>query len=344
MAAATRGRLAGSTAGLLDHAIPRRRGILTVLTYHRVDEPDARPDLMPTLISATPATFAKQVAFLARHFEPVSLADVLEALEQPELLPRRAVLVTFDDAYRDFATHAWPVLRTAAVPATLFVPTAFPYDPTLTFWWARLWAAIRDGAPGASVTTPAGALQVGPERARDTVASIRTWLKSLDHDEAMRELERLVARIPSGPALEDPASTSTTREPAVLGWDELRRLAGEGVTLAPHTRHHPLLDRVPIERAVDEIVGSHADLERELASAVPRVLAYPSGAHDGSAVEAARRAGMDLAMTTRRGGNDLRTADRWRLRRINVGSRAGVPLLRAQLAWAAAIDARRAPA
>ena len=93
---------------------------------------------------------------------------------------------------------------------------------------------------------------------------------------------------------------------------------------------------------MDEIAGAHADLERELGSAVPRVLAYPSGAHGGSAVEAARQAGMQLAMTTSRGGNDLRTADRLRLRRINVGGRAGVPLVRAQLAWAAAIDARRA--
>ena len=50
---------------------------------------------------------------------------------------------------------------------------------------------------------------------------------------------------------------------------------------------------------------------------------------------------MDIAMTTDRGGNDLRRVDRLRLRRINVGGRAGVPLIRAQLAWAAGLDARR---
>jgi hypothetical protein len=70
------------------------------------------------------------------------------------------------------------------------------------------------------------------------------------------------------------------------------------------------------------------------------VLAYPSGAYGGSAPEAAERAGMHLAMTTDRGGNDLRRADRWRLRRINVGGRASTPLVRAQLAWAGALDAR----
>lgn len=343
MAAATRGPLAGLAAGLLDRALPRRRGVLTILTYHRVDEPAARPELMPSLISATPAAFAEQVAFVAGHAEPVSLSDVLAAIDRPESLTERAVLVTFDDAYRDFATNAWPVLQAADVPVTLFVPTAFAADPAATFWWDRLWAAVRGGAPGRSVSTPVGTLPVGPEHARATVASIRTWVKGLDHDEAMEQVDRLVGEIWLALAPEAaPDESSAAAEPAVLGWDDLRRLAGEGVTLAPHTRHHPLLDRVPLDRAVDEIAGAHADLERELGSAVPRVLAYPSGAHGGSAVEAARQAGMQLAMTTSRGGNDLRTADRLRLRRINVGGRAGVPLVRAQLAWAAAIDARRA--
>jgi hypothetical protein len=50
---------------------------------------------------------------------------------------------------------------------------------------------------------------------------------------------------------------------------------------------------------------------------------------------------MDLAMTTVRGGNDLRRVDRHRLRRINVGGRASTPLVRAQLAWAGGLDARR---
>ena len=129
----------------------------------------------------------------------------------------------------------------------------------------------------------------------------------------------------------------------MLGWDDLRRLAGDGVALAPHTRHHPLLDRVALDRAVDEIQGSLADLERETGAVAPvsRVLAYPSGSHGESAVEAARRAGMRLAMTTSRGGNDLRRADPLRLRRINVGGRSSVPLIRGQLAWAATLDVVR---
>jgi peptidoglycan/xylan/chitin deacetylase (PgdA/CDA1 family) len=319
---------------MLDRAAPRRRGVLTILTYHRVDDPGARPDLMPSLVSATPRAFAEQMDMLAHAFDVASLADVLDALDRPERLPRRAVLITVDDGYRDFMTNAWPVLRAKGLPVTLFVATAFTSDPTTRFWWDRLWAAVQATERAEPLVTPLGALAVGRANAVRTVGILRDWLKELDHDDAMTQVDRIVEE------LGEPPSAAT---PAVLGWQELRKLAGEGVTLAPHTQNHPLLDRVPLERATAEIRDSHADLEREIGplATIPRVLAYPSGSHGGSAPEAARQAAMELALTTERGGNDLRTIDRWRMRRINVGARAGTPLVRAQLAWAGAIDARR---
>jgi peptidoglycan/xylan/chitin deacetylase (PgdA/CDA1 family) len=334
VAAATRGPIAAGAVAALDRIAPRRRGVLTILTYHRVDDPGARPDLMPSLVSATPAGFAEQMAMVARAYHPVSLGDVLGALDAPQRLPRRAVLITVDDGYRDFLTNAWPVLKAHRLPVTLFVATAFAADPSRRFWWDRLWAAVSGAQRSEPLVTPLGALPVRRSQASATVARLRTWLKELDHDDAMVQVDRIVAELGDG---------ATSATPAVLGWDELRTLAADGVTLAPHTRDHPLLDRVPVDRAIDEIRGSLADLEREIGpgTPIPRVLAYPSGAHSGSAVDAARQAGMDVALTTDRGGNDLRRADRLLLRRINVGGRTGTPLVRAQLAWAGAIDARR---
>lgn len=331
-----RGRVADGLVRLVERVAPWRAGMLAVLTYHRVDEPDARPDLLPGLISATPAAFDAQVRCLADRYAPVSMAEVLEAADRPTRLPRRAVLVTFDDAYSDFDRHAWPILRAAGVPVTLFVPTAYPGRQIDRFWWDRLWAALRSTARRDVLITAAGALPL--ETTTDRMAAmgtLGTWLKQTDDRTAMSEVDRLVGELDptDGPA-------KAAAEPAVLDWDTLRRLAAEGVTLAAHTRTHPLLDRVDLDRAVAEIRGSHQDLEREFGTA-PRVLAYPSGAHGGSAVEAARLAGMTLAFTTERGGNDLRHADPLRLRRINVGMRAAIPVISGQLVWASTVGAAR---
>jgi peptidoglycan/xylan/chitin deacetylase (PgdA/CDA1 family) len=327
------GPVADALVGALERATPWRRGVLAVLTYHRVDDPTRRPDLLPGLLSATPAAFATQMTVLAERYRPVSMAEVLEALPDPRRLPPRAVLVTFDDAYVDFAEHAWPVLVSSSVPATLFVPTAFPGQPVARFWWDRLWDALRTTTLPEVPDPPYGRLPLGDSKERAAaMRSLRDWLKGRPHGLAMSEVERLVGALsPDG---------EPDRGPSVLGWHELRRLAGEGLTLAPHTRTHPLLDQVPTETAIEEITGSREDLEREVGP-VPPVLAYPSGAHGGEAVDAARWAGMVLAVTTERGGNDLRHADPLRIRRINVGGRAHAPIVRGQLIWASTLSARR---
>jgi peptidoglycan/xylan/chitin deacetylase (PgdA/CDA1 family) len=333
--ALARGPLVAGLVGSLERLAPWRRGCLAILTYHRVDEPAARPDLMPGLLSATPDGFADHIDALVRHAHPVSLGEVLNALDEPRRLPPRAVLVTFDDGYADFAEHAWPVLRAAGVPATLFVATGAAGQDAPGFWWDRVWKALRTTALDRLPNEEGGAsLRTEADR-EAAMASLGATIKSLHHETAMARVDDLVERLCPEPPAADPPS-----KPALLGWSDLRRLAAEGVTLAPHTRTHPLLDRVPTDVAIAEISASLEDLEREVGP-TPSVLAYPSGAHGGSAVEAARRAGMVLAVTTVRGGNDLRSADRHRLRRINIGVRTRAPLVRAQLLWASTIDARR---
>lgn len=338
----SRGPLARATIQGLEWRAPWRRGVLAVLTYHRVDDPSARPDLLPGLISATPAAFAEQIDDLARNYTPVSMAEVLEGLAEPRRLPPRAIHVTFDDAYADFATHAWPVLRAARVPVTLFVPTAYPDREGRGFWWDDLWHAVSTTTRDAGRATPLGPLALHDPAARAaSMRTLQTWLKELPHEEAMAQVERIVGELGGSTDIEAAAGQAAEAlPPSVLGWTALRQLAADGVTLAPHTRHHPLLDRVPLATAVAEIEGARKDLEREIGPTLP-VLAYPSGAHGGDAVEAARRAGVVLAVTTERGGNDLRHADLLRIRRINVGLRARSPLVRAQLLWASVVDARR---
>jgi peptidoglycan/xylan/chitin deacetylase (PgdA/CDA1 family) len=327
------GPVADALVGAIERVTPWRRGVLAALTYHRVDDPARRPDLLPGLVSATPAAFATQMEVLVERYRPVSMAEVLEALPDPRRLPPRAVLVTFDDAYADFAEHAWPALVSTSVPATMFVPTAFPGQPAPRFWWDRLWDALRTTTLPEVPDSPCGRLPLGTRKERGAaMRALRDWLKDRPHGLAMSEVDRLVAALlPDG---------EPDRGPSVLGWDDLRRLAGAGLTLAPHTRTHALLDRVPAETAIEEITGSREDLEREVGP-VPAVLAYPSGAHGGEAVEAARWAGMVLAVTTERGGNDMRRADPLRIRRINVGGRAHAPLVRGQLVWASTLSARR---
>ena len=294
---------------------------LTVLTYHRVDTPERRPDLDPALISTTPAEFERHVAYLARTRNVLSLDDLLAIRRGRRPAPRHAVLVTFDDAYADFAAHAWPALRRHDLPATLFVPTAYPDRPERAFWWDRLHRVVVAAGDAGTLPSPLGPLATATvaER-RETMRALRAWVVRRPHRQALAALAAMEGGVAPPAAAE-----------SVLGWADLRALAAEGVTLAPHTRTHPCLDQVPLAEARAEIVGARADLERETGVPSPRVLAFPGGRTSDAVVRMLAAEGFEAAFTTVRGTNRVRDARWLRLKRINVGRRTSVPVLRAQL-------------
>ncbi len=304
---------------LLEQAGGERPNLLRVLTYHRVDKPDARPDLYPGLISATPETFDQQMAYVAANYHVISTPELLDASRTGSALPPRAVMVTFDDAGRDFAEHAWPILKRHRIPVTLFVPTAFPDHPERTFWWDRLYHALTTTRRD-HLATPIGQLPLDTAARRLRVfKQLRDYVKSRPHAEAMTWVEQVCGELGALPS-----------EHNVLSWEALRQLAREGVVLGAHTQTHPLMNRVSLDEVRAEALGSLSDLEREIGATLP-IFAYPSGGFNDEVVRLLEREGFALAFTTGPGINDLRQAHPLRLRRINVGQRTTLPVLRVRL-------------
>jgi peptidoglycan/xylan/chitin deacetylase (PgdA/CDA1 family) len=96
---------------------------LRVLMYHKVNDLWPNPTTVPT------AAFAEQMGLLgALGYTPVSLDAVLTHYLDGAPLPARAVLLTFDDGYRDNLENALPILREHGYPAVLFVPIGFLDD------------------------------------------------------------------------------------------------------------------------------------------------------------------------------------------------------------------------
>lgn len=307
--------------------------MLRILTYHRIV--DITTDVHPGLVSATPEEFARQVDFLACHYRPVSAPEVLRARRGGAPLPGRAVFVTFDDAYRDFRDVAWPILRARNVPAVLFVPTAYPSNPERRFWWDRLHIAV-SRCEASEVVTPLGSLSLrSRQERRQTLRLIESHLKSLPHDAAMAILEDVLPRF--GESIADGAPGANARG-EVLDWQELRDLARDGVTLAPHSRWHPLLTRCTEGRIRDEVRGSLEDLRRERCDVLP-IFSYPDGSHDARVRRVLEQEGIELAVTQDDGPNDLRTADPLRLCRTDITRRTTLPVLRLRLQpWFAGVD------
>lgn len=305
----------------LENVDGQRPGFLRVLTYHRVDEPARRPWLDPGLISAVPKEFDEQMAYLAAHYQPVTVSDILAAVKSRNIkdLPPRAVLVTFDDGYCDFLEQAWPILKRHKIPATLFVPTAYPNHQEQTFWWNDLYQVIQN-THKEILNTSIGTFVLTDNVSRNQAYQrLKNYMKTLNHSEAILIVRELCSQFAVQPAANN-----------VLSWDALRKLNKEGLTLGAHTRTHPLLNRISLEEVREEVVGSFQDLQREIGFALP-IFAYPSGEFSDDVVNILKHEGFSLAFTTERGINQLATMNPLRMQRINVGGKTSLPILRAQL-------------
>lgn len=303
---AVRSPVAGRLFDLLERLQSRSPHHFSVLTYHRVTDA---------------AAFATQIRFIVERYRVVGVDDLLAAIAGTRPLPPRALLITFDDAYQDFADVAWPILQHHGLPVTLFVPSGFAGEQAPVFWWDIVEHAFLHTERAGVVESPAGRLFLETEaQRRQAVKRVKQYLWTVEPSRVLYETERLTSDL----AVLPPPNR-------VLGWGTLRRLAAEGVTLGAHTRTHPNLAKLNPEAARAEIAGSWQDLSTHVGEVAP-VFAYPGGQYRRETVDLVAEAGFKLAFTTRRGINDLRRRETLlELNRINVSPGATVADLRARL-------------
>ncbi len=116
LAAGTLGRMPGRFG--IAHLLGPAYALRCVL-FHDISAAES-PFTKGMGVSVTPGDFEAALKFLTRNYTPVSLEDVLGA-SNGRKLPRRPVLVTFDDGYASIAEWAAPLCRKYGVPSIFFL-------------------------------------------------------------------------------------------------------------------------------------------------------------------------------------------------------------------------------
>jgi peptidoglycan/xylan/chitin deacetylase (PgdA/CDA1 family) len=287
-----------------------------LLAYHGVVPGDDQPDFLSGNFVAE-AAFEQQMRWIARHYEPVSLRDVVDSLSQGRKMPRRAVTVTFDDGFANNYRFAFPILRKHRIPATVFLTTGCIGVSGAQLWTERVKRAIyltpltrlpdAVGSPAvADLATPAAR-----ERATRAVLNGLKRMPPAARNRRVETIERECGRPPLTPRDADRYD--------FLTWDQVRAMSAAGIEFGSHTVSHPILTTLSDEDLAFELRQSKETIETEVGSEC-YAFAYPNG----STADFGPREQQLLARLGYRAAFSLigrpnpAAADRFALGRVNI--------------------------
>jgi peptidoglycan/xylan/chitin deacetylase (PgdA/CDA1 family) len=311
--------------------IPRTsRAVVRILNYHRINYPDAIAQFDDEVLSAPPELFEQEMRFCARHFDVLSFAELRSSLDGSLRLPRRPLIITFDDGYRDNYQHAFPILKSHNVKAMFFLAVGFIGTRNL-FWWDAV-ARVVKSHRGQTLRCHVGA----EELALDTQtheARLRSLQRFLRHLKGVPNQVRVDAVNELAPA--DSSSEHSNTGGEIMSWSEVREMQAAGMEFGSHSMTHPVLARVEEEdRLRHEVAGSKAALEATLGVPIS-VFSYPVGGASAirpNVVREVQRAGYRFAVSYIHGVNrPAGEMDPYCMRRLHVDG-LGLTHFRARLA------------
>lgn len=96
----------------------RQQYVLPILMYHSV----AKSVPPGNRIVVSIQTFERQMRFLKEHkYNVLTLESAADLIKNNKKIPFRAIVLTFDDGYKDNYTYAFPILKKYKFPATIFI-------------------------------------------------------------------------------------------------------------------------------------------------------------------------------------------------------------------------------
>lgn len=115
-----------------------KKGEIIVLMHHSIGPGD-----WPFAVK--PETFRWQIEYLKKSgYSFISATELAGILKGHDPIPRRAILLSFDDGYRDFKEHALPILKEFNLPSIVFVHANRSEEKLDNNLSLLSWADIRD--------------------------------------------------------------------------------------------------------------------------------------------------------------------------------------------------------
>jgi peptidoglycan/xylan/chitin deacetylase (PgdA/CDA1 family) len=249
---------------------PNAGGAGVILRFERV-RPRRRGRFQPLRSQEiTPDFLDRTIRALKRwKFDIVSMDEVCRRAVTLAA-PRRFACLTFDGAYKDIMTSAYPVLSRHGVPFAVYVPTAFP-DGVGEAWWLALEAIIaRENRLSLMIDRKELHFNIADTAEKYQLYDyLGGWMRSLPSSDLSSAINDLCTRYS--------VDLAALSRDVSMDWSDLARLAADPlVTIGSATVNYPVLANLKDAAALREmtmgVAVAQTAFHRDL-----RHFAYPFG-------------------------------------------------------------------
>ncbi|MBD3289422.1 polysaccharide deacetylase family protein [candidate division KSB1 bacterium] len=283
-----------------------------ILVYHRVNNQRHIRNPVAKAMSISVRRFERQLKFLQKYFNIVSLDSITNALGQKKALPRHSLAITLDDGYRDNYLYAFPLLKKYKLPATIFLTTGY-LGKQSNLWWDTLHQITAMSESKELWQFCERRLNIKFRGVRRTrYLQLVDYLKSIDisaRDQFIGELKSQFQIIKGKDDL----------RAELLAPAEVKEMSAAGISFGSHTVSHLIVSKSDEQLVKQELIQSKKEIE-EITGRDVFAFAYPNGAADDfdeKSIELLQECGYELALTNIGGINSI-ADNQFTLKRIGV--------------------------
>lgn len=282
---------------------------LTIVMYHYV-RPIADSG-HPRIKGLELDLFRAQLEYMRRHYNPVSVEELLASGRSGNPIPPRSILLTFDDGFSEHHEHAAPLLRSFGFSGAFYPPSCAVLDRRALEVHKIHYILASTGTPSHLVEKMEALILNAPaEQGLLPLAEYRErhWRSSrFDPAEVIYVKRMLQHELPAPLRSEvcdalfreyvssDPADFADS---LYLDLDQLREMVDWGMHVGSHGHDHVWLEHLDRE-------GQKADIEwsltmlKQIGVGTDWSFCYPYGSYNQQTLDTLTELGCVLAFTTR---------------------------------------------
>ncbi len=284
---------------------------VTIVMYHYVR--DMASTKYPELKALHSGAFLGQIRYFLKHYSVIRMEELIGAVTEKRKLPENALLLTFDDGYKDHVEFVFPVLKKFGIQGSFFVPveTVSKHKMLEVNKIHFILASVSDKEEiradiRSLMHTYRGKYALKSEE--EYVRVLKTeecrydtkevvYIKRMLQRELPEKFRTLVIDFLFQKYVSE--SESSFAKELYLNSDDIKQMKEGGMYIGSHGYNHYWMNTLSPKRQQEEIKKSLAFLQGLECSKKPFAFCYPYGAHNDALLTVLARAGCAVAVTTR---------------------------------------------